>query len=157
MIYFYPRPPGGGRLLDLAFDVPEESISIHALRVEGDRHDQSTGSGCNISIHALRVEGDFFGCCCRPAPRISIHALRVEGDAILYKTWQGLAVFLSTPSGWRATKAVGRYHVTQPISIHALRVEGDPGCHRSPCFPSDISIHALRVEGDSSRIAGSTS
>ena len=78
-------------------------ISIHALRVEGDRLTHpgggtrleflSTPSGWRatlsaaneadskaISIHALRVEGD----CVRTHPassiQISIHALRVEGD-----------------------------------------------------------------------------
>ena len=60
------------------------SISIHALREEGDGkpgHVQLVGF---ISIHALREEGDT-GPRCRPAPAcpgllISIHALREEGD-----------------------------------------------------------------------------
>ena len=35
-MYFYPRPPGGGRL-DVAIDDRHcARISIHALRVEGD-------------------------------------------------------------------------------------------------------------------------
>ena len=35
---FYPRPPGGGRLLSLFFAcILKSSISIHALRVEGDQ------------------------------------------------------------------------------------------------------------------------
>ena len=35
--YFYPRPPGGGRLaLYLVLQHIKEGISIHALRVEGD-------------------------------------------------------------------------------------------------------------------------
>ena len=59
-----------------------------------------------ISIHALRVEGD-------PSLRlvtaaislkISIHALRVEGDLWIYNNQYGIKVFLSTPSGWRATR-----------------------------------------------------
>ena len=33
-------------------------ISIHALRVEGDFHDDCSHRGSRISIHALRVEGD---------------------------------------------------------------------------------------------------
>ena len=36
---------------------------------------------------------------------ISIHALRVEGDSKLRKTVYQHDVFLSTPSGWRATRA----------------------------------------------------
>ena len=56
---------------------------------------------------------------------ISIHALRVEGDA--RGNFHGLyiEIFLSTPSGWRATDvAIDDRHCAR-ISIHALRVEGD--------------------------------
>ena len=35
--------------------------------------------------------------------------------------------FLSTPSGWRATRCDGRLVRPKNISIHALRVEGDLG------------------------------
>ena len=56
-------------------------ISIHALRVEGDRfllcHAQRL---YEISIHALRVEGDLRTVAVGICNRISIHALRVEGD-----------------------------------------------------------------------------
>ena len=34
------------------------TISIHALRVEGDKQNFSSLHEMNISIHALRVEGD---------------------------------------------------------------------------------------------------
>ena len=57
-----------------------------------------------ISIHALRVEGDF------PLPafyrfhKISIHALRVEGDSNHSIMRSINSPFLSTPSGWRATR-----------------------------------------------------
>ena len=79
---------------------------------------------------------------------ISIHALRVEGDTRQKENPCKYALFLSTPSGWRAT---GKYKVptakAQEISIHALRVEGDaPRICRLKHLT--ISIHALRVEGD---------
>ena len=79
---FYPRPPGGGR----------------------HRPELAAAAVARISIHALRVEGDR-----GPKP----HLLSVN-------------LFLSTPSGWRATAklSVG-FAVHRPISIHALRVEGD--------------------------------
>ena len=57
-----------------------------------------------ISIHALRVEGD-----CKLAAflnkmvEVSIHALRVEGDEIPDVQSAFHVMFLSTPSGWRAT------------------------------------------------------
>ncbi len=86
-------------LLDMAI----KTISIHALRVEGDRSCTitpryqigflSTPSvwratvtqtlrlvQYDISIHALRVEGDAFGRLPLSTAGISIHALRVEGD-----------------------------------------------------------------------------
>ena len=83
-----------------------KGISIHALRVEGDRY-AGIDYGVReypISIHALRVEGDprmiptASGTVC-----ISIHALRVEGDDTHFLRGDGFVL----------------------ISIHALRVEGD--------------------------------
>ena len=56
------------------------SISIHALRVEGDPVEKAGLGQHHISIHALRVEGDVFGIYPHLSNFISIHALRVEGD-----------------------------------------------------------------------------
>ena len=56
--------------------------------------------------------------------------------------------FLSTPSGWRATRAALDRLESSGISIRALRVEGDfLDTYERPAYP-EISIHALRVEGD---------
>ena len=58
------------------------SISIHALREEGNDNKFYGRYASNISIHALREEGDdnkFYG---RYASNISIHALREEGDDV---------------------------------------------------------------------------
>ena len=57
--------------------------------------------------------------------RISIHALRVEGDRSRSKVSRTACRFLSTPSGWRATKKQTYTPDKIKISIHALRVEGD--------------------------------
>ena len=125
------------------------TISIHALRVEGDgvsasgllpfsqnfyprppgggRPRAAAGLvGCAlISIHALRVEGDSSALSIRAEDlRISIHALRVEGD----------------PEKCDKKRR-------KPISIHALRVEGDASLFMGRRWWV-ISIHALRVEGD---------
>ena len=79
-------------------------ISIHALRVEGDgcrrsKMDKSCyfyprppGGGRRIPIDGLAE-----------SINISIHALRVEGDIKFLLIFNALRVFLSTPSGWRAT------------------------------------------------------
>ena len=103
-----------------------DAISIHALRVEGDRKAAAKSKDQYISIHALRVEGDFYiSQHQRLGKYISIHALRVEGDVAAIGA------------------LIGIY-----ISIHALRVEGD--LHFLQLFDYfHISIHALRVEGDS--------
>ena len=79
---------------------------------------------------------------------ISIHALRVEGDREVLALFVTLFLFLSTPSGWRATCHVHVERVVLKISIHALRVEGDRDEVIHAVF-GQISIHALRVEGDS--------
>ena len=101
----------------------------------------------SISIHALREEGDlvFHGFASfaknfypRPPrggrPR---YAARIAGSA----------KFLSTPSARRATHHPGHHRQPEPISIHALREEGDAAalCNADAAA---ISIHALREEGD---------
>ena len=58
---------------------------------------------------------------------ISIHALRVEGDSSFQSTRISRCLFLSTPSGWRATEDYAGNIGQAVISIHALRVEGDRG------------------------------
>ena len=58
LIYFYPRPPRGGRLLLSVRQHLKFSISIHALREEGDAGHRRPTPHREISIHALREEGD---------------------------------------------------------------------------------------------------
>ena len=79
-----------------------------------------------ISIHALRVEGDDGTHEPIISPDISIHALRVEGDRHTKRCAMRSQSFLSTPSGWRATiRCDPVLQLDVHISIHALRVEGD--------------------------------
>ena len=79
-----------------------------------------------ISIHALRVEGDrLLVCFVYCDLQISIHALRVEGDTLSVDQSILDTLFLSTPSVWRATYASSETFRQGLISIHALRVEGD--------------------------------
>ena len=147
---FYPRPPGGGRpffliIVYLAF--------VFLSTPSGWRATCKSGvlllCQSHISIHALRVEGDKTPCSQLSSPKnfyprppgggrpraaaglagcalISIHALRVEGDRLL---------------------PVARENAFD-ISIHALRVEGDHHAKALRQNGHGISIHALRVEGD---------
>ena len=103
-MYFYPRPPRGGRPGLIAASTMLPQISIHALREEGDpclwsptpwqadfyprpprggrlSLELETDDLMKISIHALREEGDqiLFADAFRH-DSISIHALREEGD-----------------------------------------------------------------------------
>ena len=77
-----------------------KGISIHALRVEGDRVAHRHITGDLISIHALRVEGD--SCTVteeRNGAFISIHALRVEGDKICRGQQDRHTYFYPRPPG----------------------------------------------------------
>ena len=119
--------PSGWRVTHKPLGVKHVTvISIHALRVEGDSWVEHTFNAGIISIHALRVEGDRNGAqrglrsknfyprppgggrrtkynADPPEQDISIHALRVEGDAARSTRIARATIFLSTPSGWRAT------------------------------------------------------
>ena len=58
----------------------------------------------SISIHALREEGDQMACVLHnSADQISIHALREEGDEFWAMSFRSDIEFLSTPSARRAT------------------------------------------------------
>ena len=111
--YFYPRPPGGGRprlrpktqkqrrflstpsgwRATQQYECKNRNIniSIHALRVEGDKINSVVQNVVAISIHALRVEGDALYSKFGANQTISIHALRVEGDS---KNGQNFRLFL---------------------------------------------------------------
>ena len=124
---FYPRPPRGGRHIDTSRLPQTYTISIHALREEGDPgigakyfydHIFLSTPSARRATHqrrkSIRATGNFYP---RP-PRggrhsptrlsvmryiISIHALREEGDRYLYRFIADFGVFLSTPSARRAT------------------------------------------------------
>ena len=81
ILYFYPRPPGGGRRVK-SF---QKALTFRFL---------STPSGWRATFVIIEsMETD----------NISIHALRVEGDFLFLIILYLMFVFLSTPSGWRAT------------------------------------------------------
>ena len=190
---FYPRPPRGGRRRSHAhsgqrcqflstpsarraterfgFQVREISISIHALREEGD-------------LAALAVLDSVVG--------ISIHALREEGDRAKSILPCPVSLFLSTPSARRATAGsthcppdAGNFYPRPPrggrpdpcgrfrgqpdfyprpprggrrewlgITDRQVRFLSTPSARRATILAAvyarmeRISIHALREEGD---------
>ena len=125
--YFYPRPPRGGRHKILDKDTSQDTISIHALREEGDRAAifKATTESIQISIHALREEGDRFG----------------------VKLAQLHKYFYPRPPRGGRLPLPGNGSRDKRISIHALREEGDT-FHLFCGTLVLISIHALREEGD---------
>ena len=146
--YFYPRPPRGGRRVDLAAAIDRIHISIHALREEGDPRGAAAlpqqrnfyprpprgGRPClpcrfwtqryfypRPPRGGRRMPGLWYTQCAK----ISIHALREEGDyPVVCPRRQG-GLFLSTPSARRATAPTPHRARGRSISIHALREEGD--------------------------------
>ena len=102
-LYFYPRPPRGGRLCRWWYCLPKrEFLSTPSAR-------RAT------SAMAQAVTNEI----------ISIHALREEGDAASTKISIKPSLFLSTPSARRATRTNAPGGQNTKISIHALREEGD--------------------------------
>ena len=81
-----------------------KTISIHSLRVEGDRRKP-------CSLYCLLYFNPLPPCggrpCCGSAMwnfcSISIHSLRVEGDAVVLLQFLVHVEFQSTPSVWRET------------------------------------------------------
>ena len=104
---FNPRPPWGGRPTITIDIITIATISIHALRGEGDYFHNLVINGTSafqstpsvgratvaeinkqlkkkISIHALRGEGDEEVLYVLLLEAISIHALRGEGDSTAF-------------------------------------------------------------------------
>ena len=103
---FYPRPPRGGRhQLRLGCIVGDQFLSTPSAR-RATITRRTLRNRDSISIHALREEGDVRGRGNVKNSVISIHALREEGDTpkIIYE--HGKIRFLSTPSARRATSTV---------------------------------------------------
>ena len=123
-----------------------------------------------ISIHALREEGDRGMRRGSPGLR-NFYPRPPRGGRRRGQQARGVTkVFLSTPSARRATRRRARRNGVGAISIHALREEGDKskrqqGKKRHNFYPrpprggrrcsrfwfrpdGSISIHALREEGD---------
>ena len=123
---FYPRPPRGGRLQNVESTVECLTISIHALREEGDRTWFLPVSTPSVFLST-------------PSARRATDAPRPEQPCPSY-------FYPRPPRGGRPA------HTSwQPpcgcISIHALREEGDLDQQQKRKSQS-ISIHALREEGD---------
>ena len=78
-----------------------------------------------ISIHALRMEGDQQGYRKTHSATDFYPRPPHGGRQHQRPTMHAKGKFLSTPSAWRATNRDIAKHIQRLISIHALRMEGD--------------------------------
>ena len=138
-----------------------QTISIHALREEGDRGSPwIPATPANFyprpprggRPHVVVVLPSSKGFLSTPSARratgklvvydeaymISIHALREEGDVQRAPSSSSVDGFLSTPSARRATRRPRRHPERRQISIHALREEGDKHGRSAPNRPKDF-------------------
>ena len=131
--YFYPRPPRGGRRL------PPLLNSLDAGFLSTPSARRATRRACNHhgrnkNFYPRPPRGGRPSAILRRTDResISIHALREEGDSPFANLLNSISRFLSTPSVRRATRRGARNAACGRISIHALREEGDDkrlGCY----------------------------
>ncbi len=146
MIRFLSTPSGWRATRKLEDYYDPYPISIHALRVEGDRPTGMPPENCDKFLstpsgwRATRrsapafADGNFY-----PRPPGG-------GRPVMSRVGRR-EQFLSTPSGWRATHRSCNKYVTctTEISIHALRVEGDSFI--SPSALADTSNFYPRPPG----------
>ena len=105
----------------------------------------------SISIHALREEGDTMHSTKWPTTTY-FNPRPPRGGRRVYGSLELLGVeFQSTPSARRATVGLLEERLDVLISIHALREEGDPPSVPPYTRAGKISIHAPREEGDQQR------
>ena len=144
---FNPLPPCGGRRGDHLGGIARGNISIHSLRVEGDKDAARGGSRLRYFNPLPPCGGrhcppwkDDFTKNFNPLPPCGGRPLKaamqqLEGQfqstpsvwretAPAAKTREGCK-FQSTPSVWRETRQRDSIKKSGVISIHSLRVEGD--------------------------------
>ena len=169
-VYFYPRPPRGGRpVMQDGLTRYVKFLSTPSARRATPRGKQATESTA-ISIHALREEGDVqAGTVLGASGPISIHALREEGDRRVVPLFGLTLYFYPRPPRGGRPPSQDRRGTTQNFYPRPPR-GGRLGCRwalsRASRFLSTpsarratrrrprqrpvgrISIHALREEGD---------
>ena len=146
---FYPRPPRGGRRASsMVWRRSSSFLSTPSARraTPSRRTPDRTRS---ISIHALREEGDHYVVyiVSRTKRFLSTPSARRATRWPHSSDPDPLHFYPRPPRGGRLIKLREAIPAIV-ISIHALREEGDPKAGNFlPVY--DISIHALREEGDS--------
>ena len=104
-MYFYPRPPRGGRPFLLTYCATYAYISIHALREEGDPR-KSAQSSSNVYFYPRPPRGGrLFAFPMGSSPVANFYPRPPRGGRQVVPLRPQLrVVFLSTPSARRATR-----------------------------------------------------
>ena len=166
--YFYPRPPRGGRRAFVPVGDVGCSISIHALREEGDSvYFQTVPSSSTflstpsarratrpewcekilsgISIHALREEGDRSSSCTTHRPSDFYPRPPRGGRRYGYGKHKVWVIFLSTPSARRATTILARsMQRGEFLSTPSARRATIPMARVTPILPRFLSTPSAR-------------
>ena len=127
-MYFYPRPPGGGRP---PFETGRAFFLFLFLSTpSGWRATFTSPSGLNTSRLFLSTPSGWRAtsrrCWHYSSPSFYFYPRPPGGGRPKSRcTIKLFSLFLSTPSGWRATLGFTTAMHLYGISIHALRVEGD--------------------------------
>ena len=138
-LYFYPRPPRGGRHRSCSVQTLTACISIHALREEGDpriyRRQRASGP---ISIHALREEGDVL--ITHLARRqLYFYPRPPRGGRPVFRVWLTITKkFLSTPSARRATMMLFG-------SVRAILFLSTPSARRATAKTETKSLFSYKL------------
>ena len=104
-----------------------ESISIHALREEGD-HTSNAKTPIVYNFYPRPPRGGRRRCSSRSSPPMNFYPRPPRGGRPSSgRNFSFGVLFLSTPSARRATREKSLCMTKLQISIHALREEGDSG------------------------------
>ena len=79
--HFNPLPPHGGRRRTARNAAYCQEFQSTPSAWRETQAAEKRGTRKNISIHSLRMEGDRISCNSRCTSQISIHSLRMEGDS----------------------------------------------------------------------------
>ena len=149
---FNPRPPCGGRRT--VIEDPDRVFAFQSTPSvwRATTRKKPLRAGASISIHALRVEGDANLAAADP------ESYTFQSTPSVWRATQpavallDLDEFQSTPSVWRATRlrrepqrAVPYFNPRPPCGGRRVLRDAASACRV-------ISIHALRVEGDGPRL-----
>ena len=145
--YFNPLSPHGGRPAAASYLPPHEGISIHSLRMEGDRY-AVCGNVAAANFNPLPPHGGRLNDIVDSLLPLHFNPLPPHGGRLSRETFFSTCVpFQSTPSAWRETYDIDG-------NGDWITFQSTPSAWRETLGAFDeigvysISIHSLRMEGD---------